>query len=115
MIGLARVAGVDPGDGDAWQPLLGRIGTVDLGRDPLDARADLEAVRIFAGYSGWGPSQLEGELEAGGWFVVDALPDDLLTSDPASAVAHGAASAGRRPRGVRQLPGAAARARRSTD
>jgi putative transcriptional regulator len=81
-IGLARVGGLDPGDGDAWQPLLGRIGTVDLGRDPSDARADLEAVRVFAGYSGWGPSQLEGELEAGGWFVVDALPDDLLTPDP---------------------------------
>jgi putative transcriptional regulator len=83
LIGFARVAHLDPGDGDAWQPLLGRIGTVDLGRDPHDARADLEAVRVFAGYSGWGPSQLDGELEAGGWFVVDALPDDLLTSDPA--------------------------------
>jgi len=83
VIGLARVASLDPGDGDAWQPLLGRVGTVDLGRDPQDARPDLESVRIFAGYSGWGPSQLEAELEAGGWFVVDAHPDDLLTSDPA--------------------------------
>lgn len=83
VIGFARVADLDPGDGEAWQPLLGRVGTVDLGRDPLDARGDLEAVRVFAGYSGWGPGQLEGELEAGGWFVVDALPDDLLTSDPA--------------------------------
>jgi putative transcriptional regulator len=82
VIALARVGDVDPGDGEAWQPLLGRIGTVDLGRDPLDTRADLEAVRIFAGYSGWGPGQLDGELEAGGWFVVDAHPDDLLTSDP---------------------------------
>jgi putative transcriptional regulator len=86
-IGLARVGAAHlreghPGDGEAWQPLLGRVGTVDLGRDPRDARADLEAVRVFAGYSGWGPSQLEGELEAGGWFVVDARPDDLLTADP---------------------------------
>jgi putative transcriptional regulator len=83
VIGLARVASLDPGDGGAWQPLLGRVGTVDLGRDPLDARPDLEAVRLFAGYSGWGPSQLESELDAGGWFVVDALPDDLLTPNPA--------------------------------
>ena len=82
LIGFARVAQVDVTD--EWQPILGRIGTVDLGRDPHDARADLEAVRIFAGYSGWGPSQLEGELEAGGWHVLDALPDDLLTSDPAN-------------------------------
>jgi putative transcriptional regulator len=82
LIGLASARDVDPGDGDAWQPLLGRIGTVDLGRDPHDARAELEAVRIFAGYSGWAPSQLEDEIDAGGWFVVDARPDDLLTPDP---------------------------------
>jgi putative transcriptional regulator len=83
VVGLARVSDVDPGDGDAWQPLIGRIGNVDLGRHPHDARADLEAVRIFAGYSGWGPMQLEAEIEAGGWFVVDAHPDDILTADPA--------------------------------
>jgi putative transcriptional regulator len=96
VVGLGRVAILATGDGDGngdddgddgggggWQPLLGRVGTVDLGRAPHDARPDLEAVRIFAGYSGWGPSQLEGELAAGGWFVADAHPDDLLTSDPA--------------------------------
>jgi putative transcriptional regulator len=42
----------------------------------------LDAVRLFAGYSGWGPGQLDDEVEVGGWFVVDALPADLLTSDP---------------------------------
>jgi putative transcriptional regulator len=80
VIGLARVGGIDASD--AWQPLLGRVGTVDLARDPVDAHPDLEAVRVFAGYSGWAPGQLDGELAAGGWFVVDAHPDDLLTSDP---------------------------------
>src|SRR4029078_5570061 len=34
VIGFARMGALDPGDGDAWQPLLGRVGTVDLGRDP---------------------------------------------------------------------------------
>src|SRR5262245_41911590 len=38
VIGFARVGALDPGDGDAWQPLIGRVGTVDLGRDPRDAR-----------------------------------------------------------------------------
>jgi putative transcriptional regulator len=84
VIGLARVGDLDPGDGDAWQPLLAGVGTVDLGREPSEARADIQAVRIFAGYSGWGPAQLEGELAAGGWFVVDAHPDDLFTPDPAN-------------------------------
>jgi putative transcriptional regulator len=80
VIGLARVRQV--AGSDAWQPLLGPVGTVDLARDPLDAHPELDAVRLFAGYSGWGPGQLDGELEVGGWFVVDALPDDLLTPDP---------------------------------
>jgi putative transcriptional regulator len=81
LIGLARVRQVHASD--AWQPLLGPVGTVDLARDPIDAHPELDAVRLFAGYSGWGPGQLEGELDVGGWFVVDALPDDLLTPHPA--------------------------------
>jgi putative transcriptional regulator len=82
VIGLARVGRVE--DSDAWQPLIGRVGTIDLGRAPIDVRGDLEAVRVFAGYSGWAPGQLDAELVGGGWFVVDALPDDLLTPDPAA-------------------------------
>ena len=81
VIGLARVARVEATD--AWQPLLGRVGTIDLGRTPADVRGDVETVRVFAGYSGWGPGQLDGELDHGGWFVVDARPEDLLTADPA--------------------------------
>jgi putative transcriptional regulator len=81
VIGFGRVASIDVSD--SWQPLLGRVGAIDLGRDPMDSRPDVEAVRIFAGYSGWAPGQLEHELDAGGWFVADADPDDLLTDDPA--------------------------------
>ena len=70
------------GLGDAWQPLLGRIGTVDLGRDPPTARrprggADLR--RLL----GVGAGGSRARSRAGGWFVVDARPDDLLTADPA--------------------------------
>ena len=87
LIGLARFTprgGAGEEGADAWQPLLGRIGIVDLGRSPDEARGAIEAVRVFAGYSGWGPGQLDRELEQGGWFVVDADPDDILTPDPAS-------------------------------
>ena len=87
VIGLARM-GADAGgpvaETMAWQPLLGPIGIVDLGRTPADVQGDLDEVRVFAGYSGWGPGQLEGELEQGRWFVVDAHPDDLFTPGPAS-------------------------------
>ena len=36
---------------------------------------------IIFGYSGWGPSQLEGELARGDWTVTDADPDLVLGTD----------------------------------
>ncbi len=42
----------------------------------------LDGLRLFAGYSGWSPGQLEGEIELGGWIVVDADPSDAFSADP---------------------------------
>ena len=39
-------------------------------------------VRLFAGYAGWAAGQLEGELEVGGWYVIDASPQDPLSAQP---------------------------------
>ncbi len=65
-----------------WVPLVGELGTLDLERDPDDLAISVEAIRVFAGYAGWGPGQLEGEIEAGAWFVVPAEPGDALSGDP---------------------------------
>ncbi|MBS1836996.1 MAG: YqgE/AlgH family protein [Actinobacteria bacterium] len=43
----------------------------------------LDAVRLFTGYSGWGPGQLDGELATGAWHVADAMVDDVLCAEPA--------------------------------
>jgi putative transcriptional regulator len=64
-----------------WAWLLGCIGTVDLEGRPSDV-VRLGAVRIFAGYAGWGPGQLEGELGRGDWYVLDADPHDAFTDRP---------------------------------
>jgi putative transcriptional regulator len=56
---------------------------VDLTADPTLEQLDLETVRIFAGYAGWAPGQLEGEVVQDAWFVVDAEPEDVFTADPA--------------------------------
>jgi putative transcriptional regulator len=78
-IGLAR-SGSDPSEG--WSPVLERIGTLDLSRDPRELGVDVEQVRIFAGYAGWGPGQLEGELEVDAWLIIEARPEDVLCDAP---------------------------------
>ncbi|MDQ6927717.1 MAG: YqgE/AlgH family protein [Actinomycetota bacterium] len=67
-----------------WKPLFGGLGTVDLERDPDDLSAPVEKVRVFAGYTGWGPGQLDDEIDEGAWFVLDALPGDALSAEPAT-------------------------------
>ena len=42
-------------------------------------RSRLRGLRVFAGYAGWDGGQLAGEIARGDWFVVPALPDDVLT------------------------------------
>lgn len=56
-----------------------RLATVDLDHDPAP---ELTEVRVFAGYAGWSPGQLEGEVAEGAWWVVDGLPSDVFTDRP---------------------------------
>ncbi len=75
-------------DGDAgWRRLFGDLGIVDLDADPGGFGGPSDAaggVRVFAGHAGWGPGQLEGEVEVGAWFVLDAWDDDASTAEPES-------------------------------
>ena len=62
--------------------MSGRVGLIDLSQDPDEVGGHLDEVRLFSGYAGWDQGQLEGEIDAGGWFVVDAEPEDALSPDP---------------------------------
>jgi putative transcriptional regulator len=78
------LAEVDRADGVRWNPVIGAVGTLDLGDGTgvADVMAQVHRLRVFAGYAGWGPGQVEDELEAGAWFVVDALAGDVLSDQP---------------------------------
>ena len=41
---------------------------------------DQGQVKVFSGYSGWAPNQLESEIERGGWLLLDANPDHVFGS-----------------------------------
>lgn len=68
---------------DELTPVSGRVASADLSSDPALVVGEVTAVRVFRGYAGWGPGQLEGEIEAGAWLVLDAEPDDVFVADPA--------------------------------
>jgi putative transcriptional regulator len=80
VIALARSEVTDEREG--WVPVGNGVGTVDLARAPEDVPVVLEGVRVFVGYAGWAPDQLEEELEHGAWFVVDADLDDVFGAHP---------------------------------
>jgi putative transcriptional regulator len=82
-IALGRRAS-DGGEPEGFAALFGDLGTVDLERSPEAVVPTVDRIRVFAGYAGWGPGQLEAEIEQNGWFVVDAQPSDPWWQQPES-------------------------------
>jgi putative transcriptional regulator len=64
-----------------WRQMAGRVGLVDL-EGPVPDGSELAGLRVFAGYAGWGPGQLEDEVAEGAWLVADARDDDLISPRP---------------------------------
>ncbi|GIW55934.1 MAG: UPF0301 protein [Nitrospiraceae bacterium] len=49
----------------------------------LTSSRDNEAFRAYLGYAGWGPGQLEREMETGSWITLPADPAIVFEKDPA--------------------------------
>ncbi len=77
---LARVR--QPIPGEAWTGVLDDLGVADLSHAPDDVPGGVVTARVFAGYAGWSPAQLERELAEQAWWVLDARPDDVMTEAP---------------------------------
>lgn len=61
--------------------VVDRLALLDLDT-PVELVSDeLDGLRIFAGYAGWGKGQLDREIEEGSWYVVPGLARDVFRAD----------------------------------
>jgi putative transcriptional regulator len=81
VIGLARAKSTEHVSVTEWRAVIESVGTVDLSVAPDAQPVELDGVRLFSGYSGWVPDQLEAELAERAWFVLDALASDVFCAD----------------------------------
>jgi putative transcriptional regulator len=62
-------------------PVFGAVGFL-TGDVPSAVRPSVLRARVFLGHAGWGPGQLEAELEQGSWIVDPARSDDAFGPAP---------------------------------
>jgi putative transcriptional regulator len=59
---------------------LGFVGS-DSG-EMVDVADGVRRARIYAGHAGWGPGQLEGELEEDSWIIEPPQREEIFAADP---------------------------------
>ncbi len=68
--------------GEAAAVVLGSIGFLPGEIESASEVGSLARARVFAGYAGWGPGQLESEIAEESWILEQALPEDVFTDEP---------------------------------
>ena len=66
----------------AGSPVMSRVGLVDLEAPPELLAGGITSLRVFAGYAGWGPGQLQTEIDEGAWYVLQAEAADVFDPEP---------------------------------
>ncbi|GAB2877393.1 YqgE/AlgH family protein [Nocardioides pacificus] len=64
-----------------FREVVGTLGMIDLDAPVELVDGSLSDMRIFAGYAGWGATQLQAEVDEGSWYVVPGEPDDAFRVD----------------------------------
>jgi putative transcriptional regulator len=59
------------------------VGVLGTSESSDELSADVRAGRAFLGHAGWGPGQLDGELERGDWILEPARLGDAFSTDAA--------------------------------
>lgn len=62
-------------------PIVGSVGFL-TGEVSSEVRSEVRRARVYLGHSGWGPGQLEAELEGGSWIVEPPAPGEIFTPHP---------------------------------
>jgi putative transcriptional regulator len=79
--GVAVLAEFDDPE-EAGIVVLDDVGFVAI-EEALEVQApELQRTRVFAGVAGWGPEQLEDELDRDDWIIEPADVDAIFTDDP---------------------------------
>ncbi|MBB3086242.1 YqgE/AlgH family protein [Geodermatophilus sabuli] len=76
---LAVCPGITPAPDSGLRQVAGDVHLVDLDAEPDELDGQVRGLRVFAGYAGWSPGQLAGEVAEGAWACVPGTPDDVLS------------------------------------
>lgn len=81
-VAFALASNDDVTRNDGFTPVFRGVSQLDLGVAMAEAHPPGVPIRVFVGYAGWGAGQLDGEVEAEAWFVVEPRASDAFTETP---------------------------------
>ena len=83
-LAVASLADAGELDPPGFRRVHGGLGLVDLDTPPEILVDGLDGLRVFAGYAGWGPGQLDAELNESSWLIMP-VELDLIFEIPSAA------------------------------
>lgn len=70
------------GPEEEFSEVLPGVGVLDVGRGRDELTVGVASLRVYSGYSGWSPGQLDEEVAGGSWLTVETLPGDPFDPEP---------------------------------